>query len=314
MRVAAQILLMNLAAFATAHAAEVRSMELQGIERLYRLHNLQAAASAPAPLIVHLHGFRERDRAVTGRGDLEVVSWEVLDRTAEAEGFVVAYPAAHWGQWNLFDGLRNTTLDDGAEIDDVAFIFTVVRQLTEAGLADPDRVYLSGISDGAIMSYRLLCEPASPFAAAVPLIGTMAEIHRDGCTPTDAPAIMVIAGTNDLSLPYDGWIFPTGRELSVPETLEHWRRLHGCDGQEARLLEDRQPDDDSRVREVVWTGCVREGTVKLLRVEGGGHTTPSFEPVPEEWRAEAGGHNQDIESADEVWRFVSQFRRSGAAE
>jgi len=51
--------------------------------------------------------------------------------------------------------------------------------------------------------------------------------------------------------------------------------------QAAELLENRAPDDASRVRLVTWTGCTREGAVKLLRAEGG-------------------GHNRDTESAEEA--------------
>jgi poly(3-hydroxybutyrate) depolymerase len=50
--------------------------------------------------------------------------------------------------------------------------------------------------------------------------------------------------------------------------------------------------------------------VVLLRVEGGGHTRPSYDPVSDDWRERAGGHNRDIESAEEVWRFLSQFRQA----
>ena len=157
------------------------------------------------------------------------------------------------------------------------------------------------------MSYRLLCLPETPFAAAAPGGGTMYQKHRDTCAATRPPPIMVFAGTNDRILPYDGWIFRLGREVSIPETMEHFRVLHGCTGQKTTLREDRDPADGSRVREVRWTGCKRENAVLLLKVEGGGHTKPSYEPVSERWRKRAGGHNRDIDAAEEVWRFVSQF-------
>ena len=72
-------------------------------------------------------------------------------------------------------------------------------------------------------------------------------------------------------MPYDGWLFPTARELSIPETMEHFRLLHACTGQKTDLLYDRDAEDNSRVLEVVWTGCGTPNAVKLLRVEGGGH-------------------------------------------
>ena len=63
-----------------------------------------------------------------------------------------------------------------------------------------------------------------------------------------------------------------------------------------------------------WTGCTRDGAVVLLRVEGGGHTLPSYAPVSDGWLKKAGGHNQDIESFEEIWRFLKRFTRGGQDE
>lgn len=286
-------------------SAEVRTIQHQGLDRLYRLHN--AKGDMPAPLVVHLHGYRKREQAVETRDTLDRVAWERLELAGTNHGFVVASLAAYWGRWSMFPGLREATLPDGEAIDDVGYIHAVVAELIRAGVADPTRIYLSGISDGAIMSYRLLCHPASPFTAAVPIVGTMYGGHIEDCRPPRPAAIMPIAGTNDTILPYDGWLFSLGREASIPETMEHWRLLHGCTGQKSELTPDRDADDASRVRIVEWTGCAKDGAVKLLRVEGGGHAVPSFTPVSEEWREKGGGHNRDIESAEEVWKFVSRF-------
>ena len=140
-------------------------------------------------------------------------------------------------------------------MDDVGFIARMIARLVDEGLADAERVYLTGFSDGAIMSYKLLCTAEAPFAAAAPAAGTMYQKHRDTCAATVPIPLLAIAGTNDRSLPYDGWLFPTGRGLSVPETMEHFRLLHGCTGQKTDLLYDRDAKDGSRVLEVVWTGC-----------------------------------------------------------
>ena len=290
-------------------AGEARTLENQGIERHYYLHNIETAASAPVPLFVSLHGYRGTEQALTERNDLSQIAWESLDRVASREGFVVAYPHAWLGQWSLFEGLPNIALDDGRTVDDVGFIARVIARLLDEGLADAERVYLTGFSDGAIMSYRLLCTAGAPFAAAAPGGGTMYQGHRDTCAATAPTPLMVIAGTDDRILPYDGWIFPTGRELSIPETMEHFRLLHGCTGQTARLRDDRNTGDGSRVLEVVWTGCGTPNAVKLLRVEGGVHNWPSHEPLPAAWRGWSGTHNRDIESAEEIWAFLRQFRK-----
>ena len=313
--IASCLALLALAACAGAMAAssppagEARTLEHQGVERHYYLHNAEAAATAPAPLVVSLHGYRRPDQALAERENLSDIASASLGRVAGREGFIVAYPHAWLGKWNQFAGLDNTALEDGRPVDDVGFIARLIEHLVDQGLADPERVYLTGFSDGAIMSYRLLCIAGAPFAAAAPVAGTMYQGHRDTCAGTVPIPLLVIAGTDDRSLPYDGWIFPTGRELSIPETMEHFRLLHSCTGQKSDLLYDRDPDDSSRVLEVVWTGCAIEHAVKLLRVEGGGHNAPSFEPLPEAWRDWAGTHNRDIESAEEIWAFLRQFER-----
>ena len=292
-----------------AAAGDARTLEHQGVERHYYLHNAEAAAAAPAPLVVRLHGYRGPEQAVAEREDLSGIAWPLLDRVAGREGFVVAYPHAWLGQWSLFEGVENAALEDGRTVDDVGFVARMIERLVDEGLADPGRVYLTGFSDGAIMSYRLLCTAEAPFAAAAPVAGTMYQPHRDTCAAAAPIPLLVIAGTDDRSLPYDGWLFPTGRELSIPETMEHFRLLHGCTGQKSDLLYDRDSEDGSRVLEVAWTGCTVENAVKLLRVEGGGHNWPSFEPLPEEWRGWSGAHNRDIESAEEIWEFLRQFER-----
>ena len=261
-------------------AGEARTLEHQGVARHFYLHNAESAAAAPVPLVVSLHGYRGTEQALTERNDLSQIAWGSLDWVASREGFVVAYPHAWLGQWSLFEGL-----------------------------ADAERVYLTGFSDGAIMSYKLLCTAEAPFAAAAPAAGTMYQKHRDTCAATAPTPLMVIAGTDDRILPYDGWIFPTGREISILETMEHFRLLHGCTGQTAKLRDDRNTGDGSRVLEVVWTGCGTPNAVKLLRVEGGGHNWPSHGPLPDAWRGWSGTHNRDIESAEEIWAFLRQFRK-----
>ncbi|MEP3122153.1 hypothetical protein [Nisaea sp.] len=289
----------------SADASEVVPLLWQDHQRIYRLAGADMVGGA-RPLVVHIHGFRKRDQAIADRGSLERVGWSALEQHALGQEFLVASPAALWGQWNLAPGLRNTTLPDGRSVDDAGFIFAVVRELIQTRRADPARIYLTGISDGAIMSYGLLCHPDSPFAAAVPVIGTMTERDRDACrAPYPAP-LMVIAGTNDRVLPWDGWIFRVGREISVPETLDFWRRIHSCTGQEAEMLEDRDPDDGSRVREINWTGCIAPRTVRLLRVEGGGHAVPRALRDGETRRM---GRNSDIDAAEVAVNFLARFKR-----
>ncbi|MDJ0615083.1 MAG: prolyl oligopeptidase family serine peptidase, partial [Rhizobiaceae bacterium] len=291
--------------------AEVRSFNFQNTERLFHLNDPSSKGTKePRPMVVHLHGYRKKEASEEGKSTLEYILWDKLQDVAQKNDFIVLQPAALFGQWRLFSGLRNVTLANGLEADDRGLVFAIIQDLIAKKIADPDRIYLTGISDGAIMSYFLLCQKDSPFAAAVAIVGSMFEDHMNGCQPKYAPPLLVIAGTNDPILPYDGWIFQTGREASVPETVEFWRKKQGCTGQSTKLMDDVASDDNSRVRIVEWNGCKIEGAIKLFRVEGGGHAVPDFEPVSKSWQKRSGGQNRDISSALEAWKFLRQFKKT----
>ncbi len=287
--------------------AQVEPFIHQGIDRQYRIHNAEAASKGTAPVVVHLHGLRYREEVEKGRKTFDHIAWKPLEKVADKNGFVLVQPGAYWGRWNLFPELDHIRLDNGEEFDDIGYIFGVVDELINEGLADRNRIYVSGISDGATLIIRLLCHPDSPFAAAVHIVGSFSERYQANCETKNPTPFMAIAGTTDRILRYDGGISPFGRSLSIPEVMEFWRLKHGCSGQTYNLLPDRDPDDSSRVMSVTWTGCAIDSAVKLLRVEGGGHVVPSYTPVPVSRSERWGGHNRDIESAEEVWNFVNKF-------
>ena len=54
----------------SASSSQVEQITLQGIDRLYRVHNIQSANDGVAPLILHLHGYRSRQEAEAGRETL----------------------------------------------------------------------------------------------------------------------------------------------------------------------------------------------------------------------------------------------------
>jgi hypothetical protein len=47
--------------------------------------------------------------------------------------------------------------------------------------------------------------------------------------------------------------------------------------------------------------------MRFFRIEGGGHSLPSFAPLPNGERRRHGGRSQAIETAEDLWKF---FRAS----
>ncbi|MEO0371601.1 MAG: PHB depolymerase family esterase [Pseudomonadota bacterium] len=280
--------------------AEAQIIRHDGLDRMVWLEDARPDKSAPAPLVVALHGYRRPPQAEALRDTPERLAWTDLQAMGAKHGFVTLYPAAYRGQWSLFDGLVHASKDDGTPIDDEGFILSLIANLVETGTADPSAIYLTGISEGAIMTYRMICLSRTPFAAAAPLIGTAFAAHLDDCTPALPPALMHVHGTDDRVLPYDGWIFASGREVSVPEVTDHFRTLHGCTGQTRQMLENLDPEDGSLVEEMTWTGCTRDGTVLSYKVIGGGHDVPRLDAVqpPDGQKI-----NRDLDTMSVMWAF-----------
>lgn len=272
----------------------------QGVERSFMLVGDDQSTS-PKPLIVHLHGFRKPE-AIAASPNLDVIRWNHFEGLAAQQGFLVAAPSALKGRWNMGVDLPNIELRNGTKVDDVGFVLKLVDQLVLKGLVDPARVYITGISDGAIMTNRILCTADHTFRAGASLIGTMYEIHAKACRKAKPIAMFILAGTHDNVLPYDGLLFSSGRSLSAPEITELWRVMHRCTGQTRKQLPDLVKRDYTVVTQKDWTGCNSATAVRLLRVAGGGHTLPSTQKrqlFKRGWT----GRNQDIDTATKVLEF-----------
>ncbi len=282
--------------------SQVITVPHEGLDRKARVHN---AGDVPRPLIVFLHGYKSEDRAKEVL-DTELASlmWAPLNDQATEHGFAVAYPFARGGEWAITPNYKRARHPEtGYLVDDRGFINELVGRLVADGTADAERIYLVGWSDGAIFSFYFLCRPDHVFAGGISLIGSMQETVAQTCSPKPV-RFMAVAGTNDRILPYDGWMFTPDRELSVPQTLHHFALAHGCTRQRWRELPDRVKEDNSRLRLVWWRECdAPDGIVRLLRVEGGGHTVPHPDPLSPEWVKRAGGHNRDIDTAEMIWGF-----------
>ena len=58
-------------------------------------------------------------------------------------------------------------------IDDVGFFTILIENLSQEFTIDPHRIFVTGISNGAMMSYRLAIEISEKIAAIAPVAGAM---------------------------------------------------------------------------------------------------------------------------------------------
>lgn len=280
------------------------SLSWGGLTRTYRLHLPPVTAQTkPMPLIIALHG---------GGGNgarMERLTLEGFNSLADREGCAVVYPDGLDKHWN--DGRQEGRYRAHREkIDDVGFISALIDHLVKERQVDPNRVYVTGISNGAMMSQRLAWELTGKIAAIAPVAGSMPT----GLAPCGSPSrpipVLLINGTADPMVPWTGGEIRFGRlklgkVWSVAETVKFWVAHNHCDPNPViTRLPHRGAADGTRVRQEVYGGG-REGTeVVLYAIEGGGHTWPQGLRYMPEWFV--GKTSQDLEANEVIWSFFKR--------
>lgn len=299
--IAAVLVFLGAAAFAEP-ASELLTISHQATDRTALVHRPTSAPPGPLPLVIALHGLGGTGAQLHFAG---------FDAVADREGFAVAYPDAIANAWSYGRPVNQPMPTVGGEtVDDTGFISRLIDHLIERKIADPARVYVTGPSRGGLMAFTLACALADKIAAAAPLITGMTDHQRDDCRPSRPVPIMVIAGTADGFQSFDGARGPQGQLLSVADTMEFWRNLHGCGPPAAKPLPQLHAGDPTRVILVEWSNCKSGAAVRLYRVRQGGHQLPQINAAPNPMSEERFGlRNRDIETADEAWSFFKTFRR-----
>jgi polyhydroxybutyrate depolymerase len=285
-------------AVAAADADETIKLNHQGVERAAVLYQ-PAGAPLPAPLVIALQGLGQSTEQL--RGALK------LDAVADRERFAVLYPDAIEHRWSYGRPIFNQPMPTvgGATVDDIGFVRVLIDDLVSRKIADPARVYATGMSRGGLMAFTLACALAEKIAATAPLLTGMTDVQREDCRPARPVPVMVLAGTSDWTQSYDGWLAELGRLLSVPETMEFWRSLHGCTQQDRKILPHRDNRDRTHVVLVEWNNCQSGARLRLYRINGGGHQIPSLTAIADaESEQRWGWRNRDVETAEEIWAYV----------
>jgi polyhydroxybutyrate depolymerase len=284
----------------------IRYIEHQGVAREFTLYRPAPAISpGPRPLVVVLHGLGGTASRSRGWG---------YEAVADREGFIVAYPQGIDRRWSYGRPLTDRPMPrvGDEQVDDIGFLGRLVDTLASEGLADRSRVYLVGVSNGGLMAYTAACAMTRRFAAVAALLSPMTSLQIEDCRPDGAISILVLGGTADRSMPYDGVKLEAGRLVSMPETVEYWRQANTCGQSRVTPVPHRSSNDPTSVTVTRWSACADGVEVASYRIEGGGHRAPSLVPASDaepEWERIAGAKNRDIETADEVWQFFRGFSR-----
>jgi polyhydroxybutyrate depolymerase len=297
-------------AFAITSVARPALSDTINIGGVTRSFVAQLPDTKPAPLVIVLHGNTQ-----TGADMMTRTSWPAV---AKRERFGVVFPDGlnrAWADLRLATATRRAGRAPPKGTDDVAFIVKLIEKYAAEGSADPKRIYVTGVSNGGAMTLTLVCARADLLAAAASVIMNLTDESADGCHPSRPVPLLLMNGTADPLIPYQGGRgssrFAVEGFWSTEKTLAFWRRANGCEARDgaATDLEDRDKADQSTVTKIS-SRCPPGRDVVLYRVNGGGHRMPGTIPDARFSRvlnALLGPQNHDIDGAETIWTFFKNF-------
>ena len=277
-----------------------------GHERTYSLHYPNGVLpDAPQPLVFVLHGGGGADaKTMAKRTGLNTIS--------DREGFLVVYPAGIDGQWNDGRGKTFRRAKDNTGVDDVGFISSIIDLLVNEGMADPNRLYVMGLSNGGMMTLRIGMELGSKLAAIASGIANL-PVRLSDKRPVQPLSVLMMNGTDDPLVPWNGGpVHVLGKDygevLSTEQTVQYWVDRAGLQSTPSRrMLPDTAPTDGCRVEVVTYKKEGESLEVILYAMKGGGHNLPGGN-TPDRPRL-VGPKCMDINGAEVIWDFFKRHSR-----
>lgn len=231
--------------------------------------------SVQLPMVIVLHG---------GGGSGAQVQRQIqLDPYADEYGFVAVYPDGSgrfdealftWNSGHCCGySLQN-------EVDDVGFLRLLIDSMLSHYAIDPSRVYVTGMSNGAMMAYRAAAELSEKIAAIAPVAGSIGGQARYKYpqvlppTPQAPVSVMAFHGMQDMHVLYEGGEGPEsingGRfDVSVAESIQFWLEANSC---------DPTPTTETRAAGNIiidtYSGCAAATQIVLVTIVDGGHAWP----------------------------------------
>lgn len=282
----------------------LHTMDWDDYERRYIVHlPPKELMNKPLPILFHLHG---------GGGVAKTtpnLTFGRFNELADQEGFIVVYPEGVGRNWNDGRSLEGEQTWE-ENVDDVGFIVAIVDELKKNYTVDADKIFTSGMSNGGFMSSRLICDRSDIFSGAAILTATLSTTYLAKCNPTNPVAVMIMNGTEDKLVPYDGGqvkVFKKtrGEIVSTDDYIEFWKEKNNCTEQKPVIRIDNNPDDGTSLSLVAYENCSQKGALVLYKISGGGHTWPGGKQYLGEWLI--GKTSQEVNACDEIWNFFKNL-------
>jgi polyhydroxybutyrate depolymerase len=281
------------------------TLRVGGSNREYLVYEPQSL-SEQAPLVIFLHG---------GGGPIGS-AYLALERSgwtekADKEGFLVVFPDGLLEKphepMNLTDDLSNPyrnirSWNDGSGVTpsarrgapDVEFIQSMLSELHGRYNLDQNKIYVTGFSNGATMTYRLGMELPEIFAAIAPVAGLL---YTGTSTMESSISLLHMVGSRDT---------PPGTSLqgSPPSAGSYtenpplfWRNSLQCPDQS-------EITESSFIHSTKAASCKNDSEVVIYIVKGLGHEYPGIKD-----HSSADDKSNTTSAPDVIWNFFENHSK-----
>ncbi len=265
----AGLCVLTLASAVPAQAVDLslKTLRVGNLSRTY--FSERSGVGEAQPLIIALHA--------SGSSGSILARATGLTEIAEAAGYMIAYPngtglTIDARTWNSGGCCGYAQMH---QVDDVSFLRALIDKLASEGLADRERVYLVGVSNGGMMAYRMAVEAPQLFKAVAVVSGVL-DVPAD--TVKAGMPVLHIHGSDDPFIPFLGGI---GKQevsqlprISVAKTIEAWVKADGADPKPAITDIADTAGDGTTIRQYTYHSPSDAQAVVLYEVKGGGHAWP----------------------------------------
>lgn len=278
------------------------------LARHYTVHVPRAYdGKTPLPVVVMLHG-----GGGTSQAAITETGWSAK---AEEDGFLAVFPnaaardpsqpssfARNPQLWN--DGSGRFYADQETS-DDVAFLNAMLDEVLANFAVDARRVFFTGFSNGASMTFRFAAEAPGRVAAIAPVAGACWQESPNLERPVP---MLYLTGTADPLNLIGGGVPKTLGGASDPvrakpkppvrDSIRKWAKACGC----PELPSDVSEGDG--VRTETYVPGAGGAQVVFIAVDGLGHTWPGGQSLLPE--AVVGKRSDKIKATDAIWEFFQK--------
>lgn len=251
-----------------------RTIMVDGIQRQYLIHIPPAFNTiAKLPVIFAFHG---------GGGTAKsAVSFYDLEPLADKNNFMVVYPDAVNKAWKI-PGMATRVKAADTTVNDLHFMNVLLDTIIAEYKADPQKVFLTGISRGAMFSFYLADAMNERVTAIAAVSGGISQTQFPSYSFQRPIPVLMINGTKDPLVSYDGGYGKLNRRnignedadmVPAEKLLQKIVKLDHCNtNAQTVVLPDSDPSDGCTETECIYNGTAV--TVDFIKIENGGHTWP----------------------------------------